>query len=540
MPRRLPALVALTAAPAGVEALALRAGGFAPALAPQASAPAPVGVFHDLRWIVVYHDSWPAFAVEVAAGIVVRALLTTAIVAAAWPADRPSPSLPGLLRVNLLFTVLAVVALAPWAAVTAAASVTSLSWLLVGVAPPLVLLTLVLQCGGVTGGWWRGLPPLPALAWGVAGFALFTVDAVIAGVTPGWWTVPVSAVLGALNAVLWYGLVAAAVAARPRLARVPVAPAAMVLTVGSIAAMSVFAPLGSAAAARPPPPLTAHGLRAPDQALMYVAGYDSVYDGRPRRAGLPLVRYSYRGLDGNGRPLPYDAASTHQSLALSARRVAAQVAAVHARTGRPVALIAQSEGTLVVRTYLETFPHPAVDAAVQLDALPQPSRGYYPPPGAGSGWGVATGWELRAIIAVVRATSGARLSPDEPLLRSLLDDGPLYRDRMLCPVPGVRMIAFVSTDSAVVDPPAGPSGIPVIRVTGLHGTLYGRADVQRTVVAFLDGATPGGARVGYYPLAQRAAAAWQAPALRPELNPVWRSGRHAGGPGRTGQPGCRG
>lgn len=539
LPCRLPALLALTAVPAAAEAVALRAGGLASgaALAPQASAPALFGVFHDLRWIVVYHDSWPTFAAELTAGVVVRALLTTAIVAAAWPAGRPPPSLPRLLRINLLFTVVATAALAPWAAVAAAASVISLSWLLVGVLPPLLLLTLVLQRGAVTGGWWRGLPPPPTLAWGLAGFVALAVDAVILGGTPGWWTVPVAAALGALNAGLWRGLVAAAVTDRARLARLPVAPAAMAVTVGSIAAMSVFAPLGSAAAARPPPPLTTHGLRAPDRALVFVAGYDSTYDGRPRHAGLPLVRYSYRGIDGHGRPLPYDAARTHQSLALSARRLATQVAAVHARDGRPVALIAQSEGTLVVHTYLETLPHPEVDAAVLLSPLPQPSRGYYPPPRARSGWGLATGWELRGIIAVVRATSGARLSPDEPFLRSLLEDGPLYRDRMLCPVAGVRMLAFLPTDSAVVDPPAGPPGIPVVQVTGLHGMLYGRPEVQRRIVAFLSGHGPGGAPVGYYPLARRAAAAWQSPALRPELNPVWRAGHRAGG---TAQPGCRG
>jgi hypothetical protein len=383
------------------------------------------------------------------------------------------------------------------------------------------------------------VPPRAALAWGVAGFAALTVDAVVLDATPGPWTVPVSAALGALNGGLWLGLVAVTVRTSPRLSRVPVAPAVMALTLGSIAAMSGFAPLGSAAAAQPPPPLAGHGLRAPDQALVFVGGYDSTYDGRPFRRGLPLTPFSYRGMDGQGQPLPYAAASTHQSLAVSARRVAAQVAAVHARTRRRVALIAQSEGTLVVRAYLETFPHPDVEATVLLSPLPQPARGYYPPPRARSGWGVATGWQLRAIIAVVRATSGARLSVDEPFIRSLLDDGLLYRDRMLCPVPGIRMIAFMPTDSAIADPPADPPSIVVVQVPGLHGTLYGRPDVQRRVVAFLDRDDPTAVSVGYYPLVQRAAVAWQAPALRPGLNSVWRPGR-APATGSSAQPGCSG
>ena len=57
---RLPLLVGLTAGPATVEAAVLAGTGdhSSLALAPQVTAPNPFGIFHDLRWIFVYHDSW--------------------------------------------------------------------------------------------------------------------------------------------------------------------------------------------------------------------------------------------------------------------------------------------------------------------------------------------------------------------------------------------------------------------------------------------------------------------------------------------------
>lgn len=526
--RRLVALLALTAGPAAAEAVALRAGGLGAsvALAPQASAVSPLGVFHDLRWIFVYHDSWLAFAAELLAGVAVRSALVTAIVVAAWPADRPRPPARVLWRDNVAFTALAVVVLAPWAAVTVMAAVTSLSWFLAGALAPVLLLAAFLQRGGVTGRWWRGLPSPAALGWAAGGVVAVTAGGVVLAGAPGWWSVPVAALLGGLNGALWLGLVRTAVVERPALHRVPVTPVVMALALGSLPAMSGLAPAGSAAAARPTPPLVARGSPAPAQAVMYVAGYDSIYSGAS--PGDVTTMFSYTGVDGRGRPLPYTAAATHQSLTLSARRVAAQVAALHRSTGRRVALIAQSEGTLVVRAYLDTLPHPDVEAVVLLSPLLRPSLVYYPPRSR-QGWGVATGWQLRAVAAVVRATSGARLSADEPFLRSLLDDGGLYRHHMLRRVPDVRMVAFVSTDTAIADPPAPDRpGITVVQVPGLHGELYNRPDVRRRIIAFLGHDDPSAVSVGYYPLVQRAAAAWQAPPLCPALNPVWRARGDAG------------
>jgi hypothetical protein len=42
------------------------------ALAPQVSAPPPLDVFHDLRWVATYHESWVMLAVELAAVLAAR------------------------------------------------------------------------------------------------------------------------------------------------------------------------------------------------------------------------------------------------------------------------------------------------------------------------------------------------------------------------------------------------------------------------------------------------------------------------------------
>lgn len=104
-------LVLVTAGTAMAEAAALAAVGATGVLglAPQISAPVPYGVFHDLRWVFVYHSSWAMFAAETIALIVVRSALNAVIITLAWPglpgglarhwggcsrATRPSPPSP--------------------------------------------------------------------------------------------------------------------------------------------------------------------------------------------------------------------------------------------------------------------------------------------------------------------------------------------------------------------------------------------------------------------------------------------------------------
>src|SRR5512135_75501 len=87
-------LAAVAVALPMVEALFLDLFGPAPAraLAPQASALGPFGIFHDLRWLLVYHSTWLLFALELVAAIVVRGALIGLLVRLAWPETSRRPS----------------------------------------------------------------------------------------------------------------------------------------------------------------------------------------------------------------------------------------------------------------------------------------------------------------------------------------------------------------------------------------------------------------------------------------------------------------
>jgi hypothetical protein len=211
-----------------------------------------------------------------------------------------------------------------------------------------------------------------------------------------------------------------------------------------------------------PPAVGGVEARAIRQPVIFIAGYNTSYDGRSDPTP-PIVRYSYRGLFPNGRPRPYTPQDTRQSLVTSARRLADQVNQVHAATGQKVGLLAVSEGTLVSQYYMETTaettPHHPVDAVVLLSPVLRAGRVYYPPRDRNTGWGIATGWELRGIFAVLGLRTGLPNSADQPLIRSLLDNAPLFRGKqVLCQVSGVRSIAFLPALDGTAVPPSPETG----------------------------------------------------------------------------------
>lgn len=521
-------LLALSALPPVVEVAILAGVGFEPArgLAPQASAIPPYGSFHDLRWLLVYHFSWWSLAVECVGAVVLRTLLTAALARAAWPAGHDRPPLAVSLRRALTASLVALALLSPWAAVAVAAAETSLSWFVFGEVLPLLFLGAAMQRAGVVGGWWHGLPAPGLVGWTLTAFVAYSVEAMVIGFVPGWWVVAVVGVFGTANAFLWRALVRSAVVARVRWRRLPTTPVAIAVCGLALLLMGRLAVAWTAAASQPPPAIGyhPHGRRA--LAGLYVGGFDSSYGERRPGARQELAdRFSYRGVDRLGRPLPYRPATTHQSLLRSARLLASQVVAVHRRTGRRVALVGQSEGTLVIRTYLELLPHHDVAAAVLLSPLVRPGRIYYPPSSAASGWGIGVGWELRGMLGLVRAVGGPDVSADEPFVRSVLTLAPMLRNRMLCPVEGVRMLALIPTVSAAVTPPGAVSAITAREVSGLHGDLLGRVGVQRVLRRFLSGRPVRPYHETYFALIQKAAGAWQAPALALALNPVWHAQR---------------
>ncbi|MGK5673399.1 hypothetical protein ACSNOB_11235 [Micromonospora sp. URMC 106] len=533
--RRLAALLLLAAIPPMVEMAVLVGVGFyaAQALAPQSTAVWPYDSYHDLRWLLVYHNSWWTFAVGLLAVTLARGLLSAGLTALAWPGRLPRPSTRWLVLRNIEVAAVATVIISPWAAISVAFSAVALSWYLFASVVPMLLIAPFLQRAGVVGRWWKGLPSMELLGWSIVNFLVITVASALIVSAPGWSRVAVAGLAGAVNGLLWRRTVnAAAQPGRIRLARVPVAPLAIVLTMVAAVGVPPLIGLASGTTGQWHPPIVTERLpeRVP-YAVIVLAGFESSWDGQ-QPADPRVERFSYQGLDREGRPLPYAPQATHRSLDSSAALLAAQVDRLHARTRRPVALAGESEGALVIRIYLEKLPGGPVEAAMLFSPLIWPGRAYYPRPGY-EGWGLVAGWELRAIAAVSNLVKKVDNDPDEPFVRSVIVDAPFYRNRILCPVPGVRMIAFLPLVSAAEAPSGEHSRIPVVEVPALHGDLLSRRATYDRALDFLAGQRVDEPR-REYELLQRLSAAWQAPPLVLAVNPIWFTNRE-GDPSLSGR-----
>ena len=526
---RLLQLLVLTAVPAAVEAALLRAIGFrtAVSLAPQASAVWPYNTLHDLRWLLVYHNSWASFVGELLLALVLRALYCALLITVAWPAELPRPTFPRLAARNLAFSAAIAVIVAPWAGMAVIASEVSLSWLLLLELLPMLVLSPLVQRGGIAPDWWRGLPPPQLVGWSVLSFLAPMVGGALPSSVHSWWSVPLAAVGGVINGLLWQRIVRTAVRHEPvRWRWLPTAPLAFVVLLVLLSTIDLEPTMGRAEPVRQPLDLLAERGEV-SHTVIYLSGYDSSYSGRVSKARPIVVRYSYRGTDGSGFPRPYSPRDTHQSVMASAELLATQVSRLHALTGRPVALVGESEGTLIIRYYLRNLRHPAVDTAVLASPLVRAGRIYYPPPGASKGWGIATGWLLRGVFALKGRASSVPDNADEPFLRSLLDTAPLYRNELLCPVPGVRLMAFVPVSETLAIPPGNYAQIPLVQVPAVHGMLIDNEAVVDRLMQFLEEKDGFGttavvpARSAEYLAARGAAGAWLAPALALRLNPVW-------------------
>jgi hypothetical protein len=256
-----------------------------------------------------------------------------------------------------------------------------------------------------------------------------------------------------------------------------------------------------------------------------VSGFGTHWEGTETRR-LPGAfderRFSYRGLDGDGRPVPYDENDTHRSLADLARAMGAQVDAFHAATGRIVSIVAESEGSLVAKAYLAATPAAPVNELVMLSPLVSPARVYYPP-GGREGWGVAAGVELKGLTAGLRVISPIDLTPDTPLLRSIADHAPLVRDLLTCPLPGVQQLALFPLADAVASPHPSAVGIPASVVPAFHGGLLSSGAVHKTIALRLDGGTLPALDIwsSVERVVRVTSSAWQVPPLPLSLNPAW-------------------
>jgi hypothetical protein len=465
----------------------------AAALGPQVSAPAPLDLFHDLRWISTHHNSWLSLAAELVIAIGGRSLF--GLLVAHWIVDQ-RPTIKALARMLAFYTVMAVL-LTPWVGLLFGLAVTHLSYLFLAAVPPALLLALATHRGVVFSrpGWWMAPSPRTIAAVVVAIAGLTAAGAVIS-VAPLAAGAFAAAAAGALNARATEVIVGTRPAAlsprrwRARL-QVPVAVAGIfALTLGG--ATAAFAAEPTVPASHWSEVIPAHATGRP---VLIVAGFGSRWAATPP-LGLPPRyvewRYSYRGVGPDGRVLTYGPADTDQALAVSARRLQSQVAALFAAYHQPVDIIAESEGSILTRDFLlhdyQASSH-RINHVVLLDLPQGQTTATYPRPGH-QGWGVGSGELLHGLAAALNLISPVHIAINAPLFRDL-SNRPLMTQIAQAPSPpGIHEVAIDALADALDNPyPHAFDHDPTIVVPAAHGGLIDNQTARAAIRRVLSGRT---------------------------------------------------
>jgi len=515
----LPALEALLVVLIGPPAAA--------ALSPQVVAFAPFGVFHDLRWLLVYHSSWIGFVALALALVGARAVLDAALVRAAWPIDVDVPVWRHQLRQSLAFTGAQAVLMVPFAALTVSMAVTSLSWLFFVAVPVVLMLGALLHHGVVTRSWWRDPPTRASTRSFLWTFVALTVSGGAIAAAPTWLRPVLAGVIGA-SAVTYYRVrIVHHLARRPPVAPrrrpfalVGIAGIVAIVVVGTVAGFSIAIAVEAGRTDLPRADADASG-----PPVLIVKGFNSRWDGVTRQwldGDYRIERFSYRGLGRDGEPRAYARVDTHRSVRALARELGRQVRALEQDAGEPVSIVAESQGALIAQAYVAGTPDAPVRALVLLSPLVEPGRVHYPHPGD-EGWGVATGAVLDGISSALAWISPVDVSTGTPLFRSIVGQEPALRRLLACPPPSMPSFAVLPLDSGVAAPAPFDIGYRHAFVPAFHGGLLGDGTTQRMIRAVVDGRRADGSYFWGFTAGavSYGAAAWQAPSLVTSLETRW-------------------
>jgi hypothetical protein len=542
---RHPGLIGVCAGGAILEAVLLLL--FAPAalsLAPQVTALPPLAVFHDMRWLFGYNRSWLGFAVGAGVLVVGRSALDTVLVRLAWPRDLRAPRARATFLASLVFTLLAGLLLLPVVTLVFGVAVLPFSWPFLAAVPVLLFIVLPLVHGGVTPTWWQRLPPGRAAGWAVACFLEYSLLGIVLPRLPAGGVVAMAALAGVVNARAWYGLSAAmARPVRPRhhrlLGWIPVAPVAAVsvfaLVVGAArlifdaaataphvgiaaassaglaAAAGSVGSVGSLATAPKAAPWHGH-----QQAVLVIEGFGSpcCHAGHGLQRTVPSMhvqQFSYLGLNAAGKPLIQGADASDMPLPELGDKIAAQVQVLYARTGRPVDLVAESEGTLGVDAAFARHPRIPVGSVVLLSPIVAPGQVTFPP-GGQQGQGIAGGYALGVLDRLVGEMSPFGAAGAGRLIDSVSSVGAKYAAAVTTRVASSRWMAVVPLADAVTLPACS---LPrnVLFVPAFHGGLLGDPPVLAMVRDFLHGHQVSGGQSlrEAAELLSSAASAWRMP-----------------------------
>jgi hypothetical protein len=528
-----PLLIAVAVAVSMAEATAIdTAAPGARALSPEVTALAPLAVFHDLRWLFGLGGSWPRFVLTLLAVVTVRSVLDAVLAWLAWPRELVRPRARLLLGSSAALTACAVLLLFPLVALTFGVALLPFSWPFLGVLPVLMLYALLLSHGSAASWWWRTLPPLRAAGWLLAEFLVLSAAALLVNRVPAGWAVPVAGLVGVVNARAWYGVTTsltspltrtltiapgaraaalrppptllAAPAPRPRSAatrRIPVVPMAAILAIALVlgVARAGFAVAsaphhhhGGSRASTSGKPAAARSAAASLPPVLEIRGFgssccSSATTLRAIGGGAVAEQFSYRGLSASGQPRSQKAAASDLPLPQLGDRIAAQVERMHAGTGRPVDLVAESEGTLGVYAMLARHPDVPIGSVALLSPIVNPGQVSYPSDDRDAR-GAVPGYALQAVVWFVGGLSPFGTTGAERLINSVNQVGARYaqaavRENRLHPK---RWLAVVPlADSLTL--PACPLPAHTMVVAALHGGLLGEPGVQGTLRAFLAG-----------------------------------------------------
>jgi hypothetical protein len=533
-------------------------------LGPQVTALPPLAAFHDLRWLFAFNQSWLGFTGVLVLLIAARSVVDAVLVMLAWPREPALPRprfLTSLLSCAVL-TVLVGLVMSPVVTLMFGVALLPFSWPYLTAVPILLGTAVALSQGGVGQAWWRQLPPARTAAWVVTTFGVLSLASALMTHLDTAGIIAVAGLAGIVDARAWYGLTAAAVRAgverpphpwhwraalwrlrlalRHRTSWVPVAPLAAVVVLALVvgAARLAFTGTvrfdpdtsaviaGATAASKASVPKTPVAARAAPSkatgAVLVVDGFGSTccHSANALRRAEPdfLVRqFSYLGLNAAGQPIPYSLAG-NLSIQVIGDRLAAQVEALSRQAGRPVDIVAESEGTLGLYAMLARHPHVPVGSVILLSPIVEPGQ-------FGRAGGTVPGAALTTLNNLVGGMSPYGHSGARALIDSVSEVGASYfaevsHDR------GLPWLAVVPLADAVTLP-ACPWPRNVIFVDALHGGLLGDGSVQRIVETFLaTGAPPGrdlnelaGSTQRDLRTAARlisgAAAAWRMPQLQP-------------------------
>jgi hypothetical protein len=565
-------LIAFAAGGAMAETLALSF--LAPAarpLAPQVTALPPLAVYHDLRWLFAFNQSWLGFTGVLVLLVVARSAVDAILIRLAWPRGLardvlavPRPRFLASMVSCVVLTLLVGLLMSPVVTLMFGVALVPFSWPYLGALPILLGTAVALSQGGVGQAWWRRLPPLGTAAWVIASFLVLSLAAVLMAHLDTAGMVAVAGLAGVVNARAWYGLTTAAVtrsverpphpwywraalqrirwALRDRTSWVPLAPLAAVMVLALAVGMTRLAftgtvrftgGAGDAAAATLITSTESGGLPAlgsagpgasgaaagtrPNGALLVVGGFGSscCHEADALRAaepGMVVRQFSYQGLDASGQPVPYGPVAGDLSIQVLGDRMAAQLEKLHQQARTPVDVVAESEGTLGLYAMLARHPHLPVGSLVLLSPIVEPGQ-------VGQAGGTVPGDLLDTLNDLVGGMTRYGSSGAQELIDSVSEVGASYF-AMVSHDKGLPWLAVVPLADAVTLP-ACPWPHNMIFVDAFHGGLLGDASVRQMIVTFLASGSAGADGTAQRQLrtaaqlVAAAATAWRMPDLRP-------------------------